>query len=528
VVVVMMENLSYNQVVGSANAPFQTSLASQCGVATDDFGATHASASNYFAVSGGQFPATSPQGCSTAAACATAQDNLYDQLNSAGLSWGGFMESMPSGCSPTGSGVNTSTKGLYQVGHNPIVFYTDLAHAQCVADDVGVPDLTAHAGAFYTDLQNQTLPAFSWVTPNGAHDGEGAGTQAQSERAGDTWLSAFLGTVQQSNSYQAGNTLVLVTYDEGSGADARAGEDCTQKSLDLPVTNGVSAHQDSCHVPLFVAYPYTPAGARDTAFFDHYSITKTVEDLFGLPHLAHAGDAQTASLLGHLGIPSGGTSGTSAPVFNSAVSTCSSGSVACANSAITTAHLPSGTAPGDALLMFVSWPDDQSAVSVPAGWHLLGKDTSSPLESNVYYRAATSSDLPTASVQVRFATAMRNSVTVADYSGVDVSAIEAFATSSDTGEVSHTTPRVVVTSADSLAVSYWADKSSTTTAWTLPADIRRDSAFFGVGGGRITSVLGDSVSRVGIGTYGNKTATTNAPSGKATEWTVILAAAAAG
>jgi hypothetical protein len=51
-----------------------------------------------------------------------------------------------------------------------------------------------------------------------------------------------------------------------------------------------------------VIYPYTPAGDSDATFFDHYSITKTVEDLFGLPYLAHAGDAQTSSLLGHFGL----------------------------------------------------------------------------------------------------------------------------------------------------------------------------------------------------------------------------------
>ena len=59
VIVVMMENLSYNQVVGSANAPYQTSLANQCGVAPDDFGVTHTSAANYLAVSAGEFPPTS-------------------------------------------------------------------------------------------------------------------------------------------------------------------------------------------------------------------------------------------------------------------------------------------------------------------------------------------------------------------------------------------------------------------------------------------------------------------------------------
>ena len=71
----------------------------------------------------------------------------------------------------------------------------------------------------------------------------------------------------------------------------------------MPVTNGISAHQDSCHVPLFVVYPYTPPGTSDGTFFDHYSITKTVADLFGLPYPGHAGDAQTASLVGHFSIP---------------------------------------------------------------------------------------------------------------------------------------------------------------------------------------------------------------------------------
>ena len=97
--------------------------------------------------------------------------------------------------------------------------------------------------------------------------------------------------------------MVLIAYDEGAGPDKVNGENCANESLDLPVTNGVSAHQESCHVPLFVVYPYTPAGDSDATFFDHYSITKTVEDLFGLPYLAHAGDAQTNSLVGHFGIP---------------------------------------------------------------------------------------------------------------------------------------------------------------------------------------------------------------------------------
>jgi hypothetical protein len=315
----MMENLSYKQVVGSANAPYETSLAGQCGIAPDYFGATHTSAANYLAISAGEFPSASPPGCGSVKACSDSSNNLYNQLTAAGRTWGGFMESMPSACDPNAS-------GGYKIGHDPIIFYTDITAAECQADDVGVSDLTAQSGALWNDLQNQVLPSFSWITPSVADDNEGAGTPAQNEQAADTWLQKFLGTVQQSNSYQSGNTVVLVTYDEGTGADSKAGEDCTNKSLDLPVTNGVSAHQDSCHVPLFVVYPYTPAGDSDATFFDHYSITKTVEDLFGLPHLAHAGDAQTNSLLGHFGLSAAVTTNPSpqvsitAPASNSTVS----------------------------------------------------------------------------------------------------------------------------------------------------------------------------------------------------------------
>lgn len=291
VIVVMIENLSYSQVVGSTKAPFQTSLASKCGVATAMFGATHTSAVNYLALSAAEYPPQSPPGCGQVSKCADGSDNLYNQLTQKGLSWKGYIQQMPSPCD------KTNIFGEYQIGHNPIIFYSDIPGATCQANDLGVTDLTAQSGAFWTDLQNQTLPSFSWITP---HDCDGCG---YNETINDTWLKNFIGTVEQSNSYQSGDTAILVTYDEGGRfADKVTGEDCTNMSLDLPITNGVSAHQESCHIPFFVVYPYTPAGTQDSTFFDHYSVTKTVEDIFGLPYLAHAADAQTTSLIGHFGL----------------------------------------------------------------------------------------------------------------------------------------------------------------------------------------------------------------------------------
>lgn len=295
VVVVMMENHSYKQVVGGGNTPYQTSLAQTCGSATAMFGATHTSAANYLALSAGEFPAASPPGCGSVAVCADTSDNLYNQLDTAGKTWRAYEESMGTVCNP-------KTADPYKIGHNPPIFYKNIPASECQANDLPIADLTAQSGALWNDLQNQTLPNFSWVTPNENNDGEGPGTAAQSMKAADTWLQNFLATVQQSNSYQSGNTVVLVTYDEGTGSDSKTGEDCTNQSLDMPVTNGTSAHQDSCHVPFFVVYPYTTAGTQDGTFFDHYSVTKTVEDFFGLPYIAHAADAQTNSLIGHFGL----------------------------------------------------------------------------------------------------------------------------------------------------------------------------------------------------------------------------------
>jgi phospholipase C len=295
VIVVMVENRSYRQVVGSASAPFQASLAADCGVGTAMFGATHTSAANYLALSAGEYPTASPPGCGHVGTCADASQSLYAQLDAAGLTWKAYEEAMPTACDPKSS-------GDYKIGHNPVIFYTEITSAECQADDVPVASLTARSGPFWDDLQAGTLPSLSWITPGLSNDGENTCGGTCALAAADSWLRAFTGVVQESPEYQAGNTLMLVTYDEGTGNDTYTGEDCTNETLDMPVTNGTSAHQDSCHVPFFVIYPYTAAGDSDGTFFDHYSVTRTIEELFGLPYLAHAADAQTVSLIGHFGI----------------------------------------------------------------------------------------------------------------------------------------------------------------------------------------------------------------------------------
>ncbi|HEY2175082.1 MAG TPA: malectin domain-containing carbohydrate-binding protein [Mycobacteriales bacterium] len=254
-------------------------------------------------------------------------------------------------------------------------------------------------------------------------------------------------------------------------------------------------------------HPDSTVFSHDFGSAGSYNVSLTVTD----------NDGSTAVVTKR--VTAGKTVGT--PTFKGATSTCSNGVAACGKSTRTNAGIPAGTAAGDALLMFVSWPNTATSASVPADWHLLGKDVSSPLESDVYYKAATSGDVGS-TVPVDFGAAIKNSVTVADYSGADAATIESSAKSVDSNTASHTTPSSAVTVNGSLAVSYWTDKSATTTTWTAPAGVAADSTFFDTGTSFVTSLLGHSSSLVNTGTYGGKTATTNAPSGKGASWTIIL------
>jgi hypothetical protein len=275
VMVVMLENASYFTVTGPGNnAPYESGyLATHCGLATQMYGATHTSAANYLALTAGRYPATSPPGCGTVSGCTAAWPSLFSQADTEGAGWKSYQESMPFSCDP-------HTSSPYKIGHNPALFYplTD-----CASDDVAEPDLTAPSGPLYTDLVQRTLPGFVFVTPNLNHDGEGSGGITSA----DTWLQEFLNLVASTPAYQEGTLAIFVTYDEGTGSDRTVGEDCTNQIKDL------SGDQPSCHVAAFIVYPW--ASGHDGTFYTHYSVTRTVEDLLGLPSLAGASTANSMS-----------------------------------------------------------------------------------------------------------------------------------------------------------------------------------------------------------------------------------------
>ncbi|HEU5356685.1 MAG TPA: alkaline phosphatase family protein, partial [Actinocrinis sp.] len=91
-VVVIEENHSYADVIGSSSAPYINSLAAQGAGFTQSFAVAHPSEPNYLALFAGSTEGLSSDSCPHTYSTA----NLGSELIAAGLTFTGYSESMPS------------------------------------------------------------------------------------------------------------------------------------------------------------------------------------------------------------------------------------------------------------------------------------------------------------------------------------------------------------------------------------------------------------------------------------------------
>src|SRR6185437_6636255 len=143
VFVIMMENTSYSDLLNPANAntTFIQSLAKASGLATQYYCVTHPSLPNYVATISGSNWGSNSDDVAQADHGYFDHLSLTDQLNAAGISWKGYMESAPSAgytgdfgacTTATGSSDPTCTAGgdtgsaLYVRKHNPFMLFPDV------------------------------------------------------------------------------------------------------------------------------------------------------------------------------------------------------------------------------------------------------------------------------------------------------------------------------------------------------------------------------------------------------------------
>jgi PKD repeat protein len=194
-----------------------------------------------------------------------------------------------------------------------------------------------------------------------------------------------------------------------------------------------------------------------------------------------------------------------------------------ANGTTSTVTVPAAVQPGDALVLTATVNADTVTVSNPAGWTRVDAATTTGIQTVVWTKVATATDAASA-VSVTLGGTVKTSLTVAAWSGTSATTpVATVAHKVDTtATASHTTPTVTVATPGSWVVSYWADKSSTTTAWTAPSGQVVRNVSIGASTGRITSLLTDGGAVAAPGTAGGLTATTDAAGSKATSLTLVL------
>jgi hypothetical protein len=258
IVVVVMENKSCADVIGSREAPYLDRLAARSAFASRYYGLAHPSLPNYLGLVGGStFGITSD--CTD---CRVRAPNLVDQLERAHVSWKAYMEGMPVPC------FAGAEAGRYVKRHDPFAYFVDVASSRSRCRRV-VP-----LSQLDRDIARNALPRFVWITPDLCHDMHDC-----SVSSGDRFLARLVPQLERAVGPRG---AIFVTWDEGDDA---AG--CCERAA-------------GGQVPLIVTGPAARPGGRSAVSYDHYSLLRTIEDAFSLPHLRGAACPCTRPLGGLL------------------------------------------------------------------------------------------------------------------------------------------------------------------------------------------------------------------------------------
>lgn len=242
VVVAVFENHAYSQVIGSSSAPYFTSLANGGANMTNFAAETHPSQPNYFALFSGSTQGVTDDTCPPPGSPYDTA-NLGSEVTAAGKSWGSYNEDLPS------AGSTVCTSGNYARKHNPWFSFSN------------VPASTGHTFAqFPSDYS--TLPTVSFVVPNLCDDMHDC-----SVSTGDTWLKNNLGGY--ATWAESHNSLLIITFDENDGSSGNI-------------------------IPTIVYGAHVAPGSYGTAY-NHYSLLRTIEDMYGTGHAGNAASATPIS-----------------------------------------------------------------------------------------------------------------------------------------------------------------------------------------------------------------------------------------
>jgi hypothetical protein len=320
VFIIVLENKGFDETFGPSSPAtyLNGTLRPQGQLLTQYYGIGHVSLDNYVAMVSGQapnlltqtdcilyldfigLPVLGPDGQAVGQGCVYPAfvQTVADQLEAQGLTWRGYMEDMGSDPSREAAACahpalnsldgtqQAAANDQYATRHNPFMyFHSIIDEPSCAANVVPL-------GALDADLASlATTPNYVFITPDLCHDAHDAPC-ANGEPGGlvsaDQFLRTWVPKILSSDAYRQ-DGMLIVTFDEGdlSSSGADTGSCCGEPSGFNTVLPGLVGPGGG-RTGAVVLSSFTVAGSINATPYNHYSLLRSVEDLFGLDPLGYA------------------------------------------------------------------------------------------------------------------------------------------------------------------------------------------------------------------------------------------------
>jgi acid phosphatase len=258
VVIVVEENHSYNEIIGSQNAPYINQLSKEGALFTHSYGVTHPSQPNYLALFSGSLQSVNGDEC-LEGKTPFVTNNLGASLINAGYTFTGYSETMPQ-------------SGFLKCYYEEVPEYSYARkHAPWVnwqgnKKNSLAPETNQPLSGFPTDF-NQ-LPTVSFVIPNEANDmhNTNLGGDAVSIKRADQWLKDHLSNyVKWAKTH---NSLLIFTFDEDNSSTPEN------------------------HIATFFSGAMVHPGVYNDSI-NHYNVLRTLEAMY---HLPNSGNVQAKAI----------------------------------------------------------------------------------------------------------------------------------------------------------------------------------------------------------------------------------------
>jgi hypothetical protein len=272
VVIVMEENKNFDDIIGSANAPYINSLKAEGASFTQMFGEEHNSQGNYFWLFSGNnqtvgFMDVVPNATNHPGLYPFTTSNLAQQLIAKHRTFKGYAEGLPS----IGFQGETSPDKLYARKHVPWISFQNVPNGTTMETSCNL----RFADFPTTEEGFKSLPTVAFVIPNLEHDMHN-GDPRDSIPRGDAWLKDNIDKYYQ---WAKGhNSLLIVTWDEND--DKRKYKGLTNPFV--KPTDEFTHDLQNRVATIFAGFDIKPGDYAEGKGITHVNILRTLEAMYGL------------------------------------------------------------------------------------------------------------------------------------------------------------------------------------------------------------------------------------------------------